>query len=102
VHQHHRRVEVAGEELWEAVGAEVLAGRGGELTGTADGAGRQELLQVCSDLRQQGRVPLGVEVQAAHSVLPSDRVAGAGRGRRVLVSAVSPFERGHSELNSAC
>jgi len=39
VHQHHRRVEVAGEELREPVGVEVLAGRGGEPTGTVDAAG---------------------------------------------------------------
>jgi hypothetical protein len=31
----------------------------------------------------------------------ADRIAGAGRGRWVLMSAVSLFERGHSERNSA-
>jgi hypothetical protein len=31
-----------------------------------------------------------------------DRGTGAGRGRRVLLPAVSRLERGHRERNSAC
>lgn len=65
VDQHDRPIRVASEVLRELVGVEVLASHLGEVTGAADGAGGMELLEVFLHRRQQGRVALGVGVQAA-------------------------------------